>query len=78
MVDRSRVRAEGSSGLGLAIVHWIVEAHGGNIEVDSTVGRGTTFTVKIPLHNFETPGFHLSRPCFPVQLPLRSPCRASS
>jgi signal transduction histidine kinase len=37
------------SGLGLSIVHGIVERHGGTIEVDSTVGKGTTFTVSIPL-----------------------------
>src|SRR6185369_14759771 len=36
------------SGLGLSIVHGIVERHGGKIAVDSQVGRGTTFTVRLP------------------------------
>ena len=41
------------SGLGLSIVHGIVERHGGTIEVDSHVGKGTTFTVILPV---EQPG----------------------
>jgi len=36
------------SGLGLSIVHGIVERHGGSIAVDSQLGRGTTFTVTLP------------------------------
>jgi two-component system, OmpR family, heavy metal sensor histidine kinase CusS len=44
-VDESRNREDGSSGLGLAIAKWIVEAHNGNIEVSSVVNEGSTFTV---------------------------------
>ncbi|MDE3034391.1 MAG: hypothetical protein KGJ14_00340, partial [Nitrospirota bacterium] len=40
-------REEGT-GLGLAIVHAIVEGHRGRVEVDSEVGRGSTFTVILP------------------------------
>ncbi|MEK4188271.1 MULTISPECIES: sensor histidine kinase [Paenibacillus] len=48
-VDRARTHETHSSGLGLAISQKIVEAHNGNIEVTSTLGEGTTFTVTLPL-----------------------------
>ena len=44
-VDESRNRDNGSSGLGLAIAKWIIEAHNASIHVSSTVNVGTTFTV---------------------------------
>ena len=46
--DQARSRASGRSGLGLPICKAIVEAHGGRIEAASTVGTGTTFTVRFP------------------------------
>ncbi len=48
--DRSRTRrGKGGFGLGLSIVRWIVEAHGGKVTVESQVGQGTTFTITLPL-----------------------------
>ncbi|MEZ4515355.1 MAG: ATP-binding protein [Chloroflexota bacterium] len=48
-VDKARTRSMGGSGLGLAIAKWVAQAHGGNIQVTSTVGQGTTFTVTLPI-----------------------------
>jgi signal transduction histidine kinase len=46
--DPSRSRDHGGAGLGLAIVAAIVEAHGGEVAVESTPGAGTTFRVTLP------------------------------
>ncbi|MBI4267095.1 MAG: HAMP domain-containing protein [Chloroflexi bacterium] len=47
-VDKSRTRATGGHGLGLTIARRLVEAHGGRIEVQSEVGKGSQFTFTIP------------------------------
>ncbi|MBI3693345.1 MAG: heavy metal sensor histidine kinase [Acidobacteria bacterium] len=46
--DRSRSHQVPGSGLGLSISKWIVDAHGGSIQVDSKLGHGSTFTVQLP------------------------------
>jgi two-component system phosphate regulon sensor histidine kinase PhoR len=49
VVDRSRTRGTGGAGLGLAIVKGIIDAHGGAISADSMLGRGTSFTIRLPI-----------------------------
>ena len=48
-VDKSHSKEIGGTGLGLSIVKHIVNLYGGDIRVDSEVGKGTTFTVRLPL-----------------------------
>ncbi|MBN1680096.1 MAG: HAMP domain-containing protein [Anaerolineae bacterium] len=48
-VDKARSRVQGGTGLGLSIARWIADAHGGEIGVTSTQGKGSTFTLRLPL-----------------------------
>ena len=48
-VDKARSRSAGGTGLGLAIVKHATGLHGGSIAVESEVGKGTAFRVRIPL-----------------------------
>ena len=52
-VDKARSRASGGSGLGLAIVRTIVQRNRGDIQVESTLGKGTAFTVTFPAFDTE-------------------------
>lgn len=48
-VEGARARTEEGTGIGLALVKELVKLHGGTVEVQSVIGHGTTFTVRIPL-----------------------------
>jgi signal transduction histidine kinase len=47
-VDPGRPRHEGGTGLGLAIVKHLVDVHGGQVTLESTLGQGTTVTLQLP------------------------------
>ena len=47
--DKARSREQGGTGLGLAIVKHVVQAHGGEVRVDSTPGAGARFSFTLPL-----------------------------
>ena len=48
VADKARSRKLGGTGLGLAIVKHIAGAHGGTVSVESTIGKGSIFTITLP------------------------------
>jgi two-component system, OmpR family, phosphate regulon sensor histidine kinase PhoR len=54
-VDRARSRELGGTGLGLSIVKHIAQAHGGRAEVESTVGEGSVFSIRLPANSAKRP-----------------------
>ena len=48
-IDKGRSRGKGGTGLGLAIVKHILMRHRGRLQIDSTQGQGSTFSVLLPL-----------------------------
>jgi two-component system phosphate regulon sensor histidine kinase PhoR len=47
-VDRSRSRESGGTGLGLAIVKHVMQRHGGELKIESELGKGSKFTLIFP------------------------------
>src|SRR5208282_3762782 len=47
-VDKARSREQGGTGLGLAIVKHVVQAHGGDVRLESEPGNGSTFILTLP------------------------------
>ena len=68
-VDRGRSRETGGTGLGLAIVKHVVQRHDAGLEIESTPGRGSTFTIALPSSRLEIGA---------TAEPLRSPGRSVS
>ena len=50
-VDVGESRAQGGTGLGLALVKHILNRHHGRLSIDSKEGEGATFTVRLPMHS---------------------------
>ena len=61
-VEHTAARTHEGSGIGLAMVQELVRLHGGDIEVESTLGAGTTFRVRVPLGRAHLPADHVDAP----------------
>ena len=53
-VDSGNTRLYGGTGLGLSLAQSIVEAHHGQLTVESEFGKGSTFTITLPVESMET------------------------
>jgi two-component system phosphate regulon sensor histidine kinase PhoR len=60
-VDRSRSRETGGTGLGLAIVKHVAQRHGGQIDIQSTLGKGSVFSITLPASRTQI--FSVQEPC---------------
>ncbi len=75
-VDKGRARTQGGSGLGLSIAKWVAKAHGGDIQVESEVGVGTIFTLRLPAYQPRiTAVSHDDEPTTKTRTNLRLPFR---
>ncbi len=70
-VQNDRARTHEGTGIGLALVHELVKLHGGSISVDSKVGEGTAFTVKIPMGSAHLPADRIRAPLQQVSTAVR-------
>ncbi|TVR64696.1 MAG: response regulator [Gemmatimonadales bacterium] len=75
--DAATNRNYGGSGLGLAIVQGLVEAMDGSVEVESEPGRGSTFTVHLPLEAVAPPGDRIERHPVSTEVDLEHETRGS-